>query len=548
MAKFNRPGVRPATSSPVTTEARPSTRTHEGAAGYVRDAKGELFVLAVGNFVSERTFYEAAGARDDRFTALVRHLAVEDPQWTAQLLIWVRSAGHLRSAAVVGAAEFVHARLAHRKEALQGAGANTPYTHAELNRQVIAGVLQRPDEPGELLAYWMQTYGRALPMPVKRGIADAVRRLYNEKALLKYDTGEGFRFGDVLDLTHPAPDPGKRWQGELFRHALDRRHGRDTIPELPMLLARQALMETPPADRRTVLRAPDGPARLNAAGMTWEALAGWLQGPMDAEAWEAIIPSMGVMAMIRNLRNFDQAGVSDTVAQHVAGRLADAEEVRRSRALPFRFLAAYRAAPSLRWAWPLQQALDHSLTNIPALTGRSLVLVDRSPSMWMAKFSERSDMPWADAAAVFGAALAVRAEHADLVEFGIHNGPVAFARGESTLKIVERFRKLNGTDIPSAVRDHLRPHHDRVIIVTDEQTRPGFLPSNANGYRIVETPIDDVIPKTTPLYMWNFGGYKPGATPSGGAHRHTFGGLSDAAFPLIPLLEAGKSATWPWLN
>ena len=31
---------------------------------------------------------------------------------------------------------------------------------------------------------------------------------------------------------------------------------------------------------------------------------------MDAEAWEAVIPSMGVMALVRNLRNFDQAGIA----------------------------------------------------------------------------------------------------------------------------------------------------------------------------------------------------------------------------------------------
>jgi hypothetical protein len=40
-------------------------------------------------------------------------------------------------------------------------------------------------------------------------------------------------------------------------------------------------------------RRADGPERLAAAGITWEALAGWLQGPMGAKAWEAVIPSMG---------------------------------------------------------------------------------------------------------------------------------------------------------------------------------------------------------------------------------------------------------------
>jgi hypothetical protein len=34
------------------------------------------------------------------------------------------------------------------------------------------------------------------------------------------------------------------------------------------------------------------------------------------------------------------------------------------------------APPSLRWAQALEQALDASLANIPALLGRTLVLID----------------------------------------------------------------------------------------------------------------------------------------------------------------------------
>jgi hypothetical protein len=310
-----------------------------------------------------------------------------------------------------------------------------------------------------------------------------------------------------------------------------------------MLRSRAELLALPVTERRAVLANPEW---LQSAGMTWEAVAGWLQGPMDAEAWAAVIPSMGLMALTRNLRNFDQAGVSDAVAARVAAKLADPEHVRRSKQFPFRFLAAYRAAPSLRWAYPLEQALGHSLANVPALSGRTLVLVDRSPSMWFQKFSAHSDMPWADAAAIFGAAIAMRAEHADLVEFGIANAAVKYGQNESLLKILERFRQLNGTDIPTAVRQHYKGH-DRVVIVTDEQTRPGWLPSNATPYGGGgEARIDDLIPAHVPLYMWNFGGYTRGAAPSGSGNRHTFGGLSDAAFRLIPLLEARKNAAWPF--
>ncbi|MFO7251854.1 MAG: TROVE domain-containing protein, partial [Actinomycetes bacterium] len=55
MAKFNKIGVKASATSPVRTEQVPSVRTHEGAPGYARDAKSELFLLAVSNMVGEDT-------------------------------------------------------------------------------------------------------------------------------------------------------------------------------------------------------------------------------------------------------------------------------------------------------------------------------------------------------------------------------------------------------------------------------------------------------------------------------------------------------------
>ncbi|GAA1190187.1 hypothetical protein F4556_000055 [Kitasatospora gansuensis] len=539
MSRFNVRKARPAAASPVSTTGQ-RTVNHQGGTGFLRDEKSELFLLAVANTVGQDTFYENGGDRDDRYTALVRQLAVQDPEWTLGLLRWLRYGAQLRTAALVGAAEFTRARL----------DAQLP----GLSRQVVDAVLQRPDEPGELLAYWTSKYGRALPKPVKRGVADAVRRLYNGRALLKYDTAsKGYRFGDVLELTHPSPDPAKPWQGELFAYALDRRHHPEAaVPPASdrLLTAHHALLATPVAERRALVTGPGGAERLAAAGMTWEALAGWLQGPLDAAVWEAVIPSMGPMALVRNLRNFDQAGVSDEVAAEVARRISDRGEVARSRQFPFRYWAAYKHVPSLRWGQALERALALSLGNVPALPGRTLILVDRSPSMFPGYgYSTRnsSDIPLAEQAAVFGAALAQRAESPTLVQFGMRSEVVAVPRGGSVLRLIEAFGQIDGTDIPSAVKQHYAGHH-RVVIVTDEQTRAGWLPSNCHGHwgGMPETLIDDLIPATVPVYMWNMAGYRAGATTTGSANRHAFGGLTDAAFRLIPLLEAGIETGWPW--
>lgn len=516
MARFNQAGTKTAVRSPVATEATPSGLTHEGAPGYARDSKSELFLLAVSH-MGDGSFYESAPERDQRFCALVHGVTMNDPEWMARFIPWLRDSANMRTASVVAAAEAAKALLIDEKPG---------------GRQIIASALKRADEPGELLAYWHSRHGRVVPKPVKRGLADAVARLYDEYALLKYDTAShGYRFGDVIDLTHP--DAAEPWRGALYEHALDRRHGRDNpVPEaLGMIRANTALRAQAAEDPRALLNAD----ALKGAGMTWEdalSLAGAKLPKRDL--WTALIPSMGYMALLRNLRNFDDAGVPDQVAEKVTARLADPEQVARSRQFPFRFLSAYKAAPSLRWAYPLEKALNASLANVPQVAGRTLILVDRSGSMF-GTVSEKSGLTNADAAALFGCALAVRSEHADLVEFGTSSQPVQFRGAESVLKVVQRFANLGGTNTADAVRRHYRDSfHSRVVIITDEQAWGGYYGAD---------PLSQVSAKV-PVYTWNLVGYKHGHGPSGSANRHAFGGLTDQAFRLIPMLEAGRDARW----
>lgn len=517
----NAAAIRNAAQSAIVTATRPSGTTYEGAPGYARDAKSELFLLAVANMVSEDTFYESAGERDNRFEQLVHQVAVEDSEfntrWITNFLNWLRNDANMRSAALVGGLEAARALLAAKSPG---------------GRQIVDSVLQRADEPGEAVAYWLSRYGRKIPTPVKRGIADAALRLYNEYTLLKYDTASHpVRFGDVLDLTHP----NAKTELDLFKYALDRRHNRENpIPDsLSMLRANNLLRSYGRIDSMEWLLDTD---RLKEAGFTWEdALS--LAGPNvdKAKLWEALIPTMGYMALLRNLRNFDEAGIGVETVGRVIARLESLEGVRKSRQFPFRFLSAHRAVSSLRWAQALETALNLSLWNIPQLSGRTLVLVDRSGSMFGPVAGSRSGLNRADAAAVFGAALALRNPgDVDLVEYGSGSATVPYQRGDSLLRVVnERFHSLGGTNTAAAVKAHYAGH-DRVVIVTDEQ---------AHGY-YGGTPGEQ-IPAHVPLYTWNLAGYKYGHT-AGEPNRHTFGGLTDAAFRMIPLLEAGTSTGWPW--
>jgi hypothetical protein len=538
MAKFNTVDTRAASGAgPITSEPAATGVTHEGAPGYARDAKSELFLLAVTNMVGEQTFYESAAGRDSRYTHLIGQAAIADPEWLARFLPWLRNDANMRSAALVGALDAALAMLTAKQP-----GA----------RQIVANVLQRADEPGEALAYWTSRYGRAIPKPVKRGIADAIGRLYNEYGLLKYDTAsKGFRFADVIDLVHPAP--AAPWQGDLFEYALDDRHGRITRdqtredpvrPSLPMIRANVALRRAAAGDPTVLLDA----GALKAAGMTWEDALSLAGSKLDkAKLWEALIPSMGYMALLRNLRNFDQADIPDSVAQTVATRLADPEQVARSRQLPMRFLSAYRAAPSLRWSYPLEQALGYCLTSIPQLPGRTLILVDTSTSM-DAPFSKDGTLMRWDAAVIFGVALAQRCSTAEVVSFssaqmyygdrpGAKTKPFDLNRGESLLRSIERWKSGGfflggGTDTAGALRKHYAGH-DRVVIVTDEQ-------AGSDGREVSAS-----MPADRPLYTWNLAGYERGHALSS-RNRWAFGGLTDQGFKMIPLIEAGRDGAWPF--
>jgi hypothetical protein len=188
----------------------------------------------------------------------------------------------------------------------------------------------------------------------------------------------------------------------------------------------------------------------------------------------------------------------------------------------------------------LDQALQASLQNLPAMPGRSLILVDTSASMTSGGISARSNVTPLKAAAVFGVALAARGEQVDLHGFadGVFRHTVA--KGASVIREVAAFvgrsgEVGHGTAIVQSLQATYRGQ-DRVFLISDMQTMAG--PYGAG--------VSDVVPAHVSLYGFNLAGYKHAAYATGTPNRHEFGGLTDATFRMVPLLERGHDAPWPW--
>jgi len=451
--------------------------------------------------VGEDTFYEKSEQRDTRFRDLVAQVTKSDPEWVLHFIPFLRNEMNMRSAAIVTAVEYVIAGGPH-------------------GRQAILSSITRADEPGEVLGYYRSRMGRSVPQPIKRGIADAIQRIYNERNVIRYKDRGGYKMGDVIRITHPQPIG--TWQSNLFKWLLKP----ETAPEgLPMLKRYLDLMNMPIAMRRAVLDAPEA---LWDAGMTWESVSGWLQGPMDAKAWESLIPSMGYMALLRNLRNFEDAGISDAAKAKVIARLTDPEEVARSKQFPIRFYSAFKAVRGFGYLEALDKALDLTLQNVPSLPGRTLILVDNSGSM-DTRMSGKSERTMREIAALFGAAVAIRAESADLIPYDTVAHPAVAIYKRPLLKVAADASAFNGSTNTFKCLQATYKNHDRVIILTDEQ-------AHDSGSYIANIKV--------PIYTFNLVGYNKSHLPSDG-NRYLFGGgLTDAAFKVIPLLEGGKDSKW----
>lgn len=519
MARMNTRGSKPrnmATTPVNTTTGRAFTA--EGGTGWQRTPKGELFLAAVTS-LNEDTFYETADERVNRIQTLTAAPEIiNSPEWALGMVRWLRQEVGLRSIPGVVAMAVVKARL---DAGLTGT-----------NRQIIEAAIGRLDEASDMIAGWMSLYGRNIPSCVRRGVADALRARLSERSYLKWvgrmNSGS-VSLRDVINLTHPKPKD--KTQEALIKFALDESYGKKgDNKQLPVIRARRQFLAMDRDAQVSALTGPDAQDIIRKAALTHEVIAGAI-GTIPADVWETLVPNMGYMALRLNLRRIEASGA---LIATINERLSDVEEAAKSRTMPVSFYAAYKNAP-LAFAAALQDAANASLENVPALKGRTLVLLDRSGSM-SGILSAKSSLSCQDAANVFASALAIRGENVRVVAFDTHMEDVQ-VNSSDLLRVVDQMpTPRGGTYTHNAIayaHDGGR-QYDRIVILTDEQYAGGS----------VDSALDIYAPGV-PTFTWNLAGYRT-AQMEAREGRWTFGGLSDKGFQMIPLLERGIGQFWPW--
>lgn len=314
-------------------------------------------------------------------------------------------------------------------------------THKKYVASVLEQIIQRPDELTEFMAIYHKDGRHPVSAQVKKGLALAYRK-FDEYQLAKYNRKEQWKLRDVLRVVHPKPltkDMGEMW-GRVMTNTL----------------------ETP---------------------NTWEVRLSSGEDPKTM--WTDLIQTkqLGALAFLRNLRNMEQAGVSQQLIE------TGLDNLNVSKVLPFRFITAAKYAPRLEGA--LERAMFRAVAGMEKLPGHTVFAIDNSGSM-QRNISDKSEITMNDAAAALAMIGTELSEKATIYAFSDSCTLVPTRRGMALRDVMKRWMLPHGTNFGHAV-SVIDSHedYDRLIVISDEQSTDKVPNCKGRGYGINVAPYQN---------------------------------------------------------
>jgi len=317
----------------------------------------------------------------------------------------------------------------------------------------------------------------------KRGVAKWYARQEDKLAmqLLKYQQRNGWSHRDVLRLAHVKPTTDSH--NAMFHWVTNDRKHLDNA-KLPQLFLVFEELHKNPSVANAVKAVRD-------YGLTWEMLP--TQVLTDSKVWEALLPTMGVTALIRNLGRMSANGVIAGLSEGeklAVARLSDAEALKNGRVHPITLLSAMKTYQQGRgdkgsMTWRVSQkvvdalndAFYASFKNIEPSGENYLLGIDCSGSMFGARCMGINNLTSAEAAAVMALATAKVESNYWIGGFDTTMSELKISpnmRLDQVLKIMQHFN-WGGTDCAQPMLYALKHkmNVDKFCVYTDNETWAG---------------------------------------------------------------------------
>lgn len=492
------------------------TTNRAGGEAFTKTPEVELVGL-LASFKMGDDYYRPKGESLARLKTLLGQV---DPLFAAQAAVYARNELGMRSVSHVAAAEIAHS--------VAGAGPSPEWT-----KSFLKAVSRRADDPVEILAYYLGTYGKSkVTNAMRKGLGQALTK-FDSYQIAKYRRdGQAFSMVDAVNLLHP-----------------------------PKTEALTALVNgtLKPAETWETKRTQAGQVAKTEKLTKEEKEAALASGWRDLLA-EKKLP---YMAMVRNLRNILREA-PDT-ASDVAKFMTNPKAVANSKLFPYHFYLAVKALEAEAGLdnratnivlGALDDALALSCDNVPVFDGDTLVVCDFSGSMQSAvtlardeKGKEFTSLTRKEVGILMGIMMG-RKNDADFMVFGSTSQMVRLNPRDSITSTVKFLHNANegwgrrdnsgihvghGTNFHS-IFEGAQKGYDRIIIFSDEQgwMRGGQPGSSVNAFK-KRTGANHC-----KIFSWNLAGLETSMFPEHQVAQ--LGGFSSKMFDTLQSLDVSPQA------
>lgn len=275
--------------------------------------------------------------------------------------------------------------------------------------RLLASVFPRVVDNGKMLRNFVQIVRSGVAG--RKSLGSAPKRLVREwleardaPAVFRASVGQSPSLADIVRMVHPKPLDAER--EALYGYIVGRDHNAEALPAIVRRF------ESFKAGDRAVV--PDVPFQMLTA----------LE--LGTPEWTAIARRAPWQMTRMNLNTFARHGVFDQpgLAELIARRLADPEQVRKARVFPYQLMVAYATTDERVPAFvrdALQDAMEIAIANVPCVEGKVYVCPDVSGSMQSPLTGRRKGATTAvrcvDVAALVAAAVVRRNPRAEVLPF-----------------------------------------------------------------------------------------------------------------------------------
>jgi 60 kDa SS-A/Ro ribonucleoprotein len=246
------------------------------------------------------------------------------------------------------------------------------------------------------------------------------------------------------------------------------------------------------------------------------------------------------------------------VTRLIADRLRDPELVRKARAFPYQLLMAYRAAGDkvpASIANALQDAMELSIKNVPALDGLVYVLPDVSGSMSSPVTGYRAGSSSAvrciDVAALVAAAVLRKNQYGEVIPFEQDIVKVSLNQRDSVMTNANKLASIGGggtnCSSPLAELNRRKATGDLVIYVSDNES---WIDGRGRGRGTATMAEWTAFKARSPRAKLVCIDIQPNAHTQAPDRDDVLnvGGFSDAVFDVIAAFASGKSGADHWVR